>query len=56
MDKTQCVHVFEITRSRCLTCAGRNRACENMKNGEITMKTKMSLSAEMGMTRTAWCS
>lgn len=27
MDKTQCVHVFEITRSRCLSCAGRNRAC-----------------------------
>lgn len=27
MDGTQCVHVFEITRSRCLSCAGRNRAC-----------------------------
>ena len=27
MDKTQCVHVFEITRSRCLSCGGRNRAC-----------------------------
>lgn len=27
MDGTQCVHVFEITRSRCLSCGGRNRAC-----------------------------
>lgn len=27
MDKTQCVHVFEITRSRCLSCGGRNRVC-----------------------------
>lgn len=25
MDKTQCVHVFEITRSRCLSCGGRTR-------------------------------
>ena len=27
MDGTQCVHVFEITRSRCLSCGGRNWAC-----------------------------
>ena len=41
MDKTQCVHVFEITRSRCLTCAGRNRACgeyEERRNYEKRCK------------------
>jgi hypothetical protein len=40
--------------------AGTGRA-GNMKNGEITMKTKMSLSAEMNLTQesvvqlTCWC-
>lgn len=40
--------------------AGTGRA-GNMKNGEVTMKTKMSLSAEMDLTQdsvvqlTCWC-
>ena len=26
-DRKQCIHVFEITRQKCLVCAGRDEKC-----------------------------
>jgi hypothetical protein len=33
-DRKQCIHVFEITRQKCLACAGRDEKCREYKEYE----------------------
>ena len=33
-DRKQCIHVFEITRQKCLACAGRDEKCREYKGYE----------------------
>ena len=34
IDRKQCIHVFEITRQKCLVCAGRDEKCREYKGHE----------------------
>lgn len=33
-DRKQCIHVFEITRQKCLVCAGRDEKCREYEEHE----------------------
>lgn len=34
IDRKQCIHVFEITRQKCLVCAGRDEKCREYEQHE----------------------